>query len=188
MIVFYQYQSILIHCTLQGCNIPDIDIVVQWKLPKTFSNWVQRAGRAARGKGRSGLAVLLVEPSAYSRAATANKHTDGKIKPGKQEVKGKAKGKMKTQKVAGGKKTIKEYAQSHGVKRGGFEKLDEPPCGEHPPFDPDAIDEGLLRFVQATKCRRTVWADTFETVGMRDGASTNFVACNPEYLNPLLVY
>ena len=169
MVVFYQYCSILIHGPLQGCNIPDIDVVVQWKLPKTFSNWVQRAGRAARGKGRSGLAVLLVEPSAYSRAATTKGQTDGETSKSKQEAKGKAKGKMKTQKVAGGKKATKEYAQSHGVKRGGFEKFDEPPSGEHPPFDPDAIDEGLLRFVQATRCRRTVWADTFETHGVGDG-------------------
>ncbi|KAG6904558.1 hypothetical protein DXG01_009064 [Tephrocybe rancida] len=31
--------------TGMGCNILDIDIVVQWKLPKNISLWVQRAGR-----------------------------------------------------------------------------------------------------------------------------------------------
>ncbi len=31
-----------------------------------MSNWIQRAGRAARGRGRTGLAVLLVEKSAYN--------------------------------------------------------------------------------------------------------------------------
>ena len=51
---------------LQGCNIPDIDVVVQWKLPASLSIFVQRAGHAARNKARNGLAVLLVEPSAYS--------------------------------------------------------------------------------------------------------------------------
>ncbi|KAF5330105.1 hypothetical protein D9758_018274 [Tetrapyrgos nigripes] len=29
-----------------GCNIPDIDVVVQWKLPGSVSTFVQRAGRA----------------------------------------------------------------------------------------------------------------------------------------------
>jgi superfamily II DNA/RNA helicase len=50
---------------VQGCNIPDIDLVVQWKMPGSVSVFVQRAGRVARGPGRFGLAVLLVEPSAY---------------------------------------------------------------------------------------------------------------------------
>lgn len=50
----------------QGVNIPDIDRVVQWKLPATFSNFIQRAGRAARGRGCNGLAVLLVEKPAYN--------------------------------------------------------------------------------------------------------------------------
>ncbi|EDR03125.1 uncharacterized protein LACBIDRAFT_307604 [Laccaria bicolor S238N-H82] len=48
-----------------GCNIPDIDVIVQWKLPSSVSSFIQRAGRAARGPG-SGLAVLLVEKSAYN--------------------------------------------------------------------------------------------------------------------------
>jgi len=51
---------------VQGCNIPDIDVVVQWKLPGTLSMFIQRAGRAARARGRKGLAVLLVERSAYA--------------------------------------------------------------------------------------------------------------------------
>ncbi|KAI0072890.1 P-loop containing nucleoside triphosphate hydrolase protein [Panus rudis PR-1116 ss-1] len=58
-----------------GCNIPDIDIVIQWQLPATLSNWVQRAGRAARGYGRKGLAILLVEPSAYSLDPTKVVHS-----------------------------------------------------------------------------------------------------------------
>ncbi|KAH9930148.1 uncharacterized protein B0H18DRAFT_995448 [Fomitopsis serialis] len=48
----------------QGCDIPDINIVVQWKLPVIFQNPVQCAGRAARGRGRPGLAVLNVERTA----------------------------------------------------------------------------------------------------------------------------
>ncbi|CAA7263222.1 unnamed protein product [Cyclocybe aegerita] len=45
-----------------GCNIPDIDLVVQWKLPTSVSAFVQWAGRAARSHDHLGFAVLLVEP------------------------------------------------------------------------------------------------------------------------------
>lgn len=65
---------------------------------------------------------------------------------------------------------MKEYAQSHSVKRGGFEKLDARPNGVQPPFNPDAIDEGLLRFVQSTQCRRSVWEETFEARGLSNSA------------------
>lgn len=37
--------------SLQGCNIPDIDVVVQWKLPDSVSTFVQRAGCTARADG-----------------------------------------------------------------------------------------------------------------------------------------
>lgn len=45
---------------IQGCNVPDLAVVVQWNLPGTFSNFIQRAGRAARGpaSGCKGIAVL----------------------------------------------------------------------------------------------------------------------------------
>ncbi|KAH9172320.1 P-loop containing nucleoside triphosphate hydrolase protein [Lactarius sanguifluus] len=56
-----------------GCNIPDIDIIVQWKLPEKLSSFVQRAGQAARGPNTVGLAVLLVEPTAYSIQSTQPK-------------------------------------------------------------------------------------------------------------------
>ncbi|KAH9162461.1 hypothetical protein EDB89DRAFT_1802700, partial [Lactarius sanguifluus] len=50
----------------QGCNILDIDVIVQWKLPGKLSSFVQHAGHAAQGPNTVGLAVLLVEPTAYS--------------------------------------------------------------------------------------------------------------------------
>ncbi|KAG6864113.1 hypothetical protein C0991_012398, partial [Blastosporella zonata] len=46
-------------------NILDINLVVQWKVPTNVSSWVQRAGQAARGPGRQGLAIMLVEKSAF---------------------------------------------------------------------------------------------------------------------------
>lgn len=60
---------------------------IQWKLPDCVSTFVQRAGRAARGPGTKGLAVLLVEPSAYT---TANGGAAPEDKP-----KGKGKGKSR---------------------------------------------------------------------------------------------
>lgn len=58
---------------LQGCNRPDIRFSIQWKRSSSVSSFVQRAGRAARGPGTEGVAVLLVEPSAYQakRKSTA---------------------------------------------------------------------------------------------------------------------
>ncbi|KAJ3475399.1 hypothetical protein NLI96_g11861 [Meripilus lineatus] len=44
-----------------GCDIPDIDLVIQWQVPATLSHLVQRAGRVARGAGHIGMALLLVE-------------------------------------------------------------------------------------------------------------------------------
>ncbi|KAI0041674.1 P-loop containing nucleoside triphosphate hydrolase protein, partial [Auriscalpium vulgare] len=58
-----------------GCNIADIDVVVQWKTPPTLSAWVQRAGRAARGPGRQGLAIMLVERSAFEVDPSNIAHT-----------------------------------------------------------------------------------------------------------------
>ncbi|KDQ05620.1 hypothetical protein BOTBODRAFT_81114, partial [Botryobasidium botryosum FD-172 SS1] len=46
----------------QGCDIPDIDIVVQYKLCNDLPTFIQRGGRAARKDTHTGLAVLLLEP------------------------------------------------------------------------------------------------------------------------------
>ncbi|KAH7917338.1 P-loop containing nucleoside triphosphate hydrolase protein [Leucogyrophana mollusca] len=122
-----------------GCNIPDIDTVIQWKLPSSLSSFVQRAGRAARAKGRKGLAVLLVESSAYeidlSVVTQPEGSTEGNTKGGK--------GKSKTNKK--GKGAGKLHAQSRGVKRGsrGGEN-DAIFVREQPALDPQSTDEGLL--------------------------------------------
>ena len=50
----------------QGCNIPDIEIVVQWKLPDKLSSFIQHTGWAARGPNTKGLTILLCKPAAYS--------------------------------------------------------------------------------------------------------------------------
>ena len=148
------YLASNVNSVYQGCDIADIDVVVQWKLPKTFSNWIQRAGRAARGKDRTGLAVLLVEKAAYSVLVG---HAEAAA--GKGKGKGKKAGKAKKQIAM----NAKEYAAQHGIKRGGCRKSDEQPTGVQPKYDPEAADEGLLVFVQSTECRRKVWREVFET-------------------------
>ncbi|KAH9842930.1 P-loop containing nucleoside triphosphate hydrolase protein [Rhodofomes roseus] len=153
-----------------GCDIPDIDIVVQWKLPATFSNFIQRAGRAARGRGRRGLAVLIVERSAYSIDLTQAEVTpDG---PASSEAAtmqrtknvGGAKAKGRKRKTPQARaKAPKQYADAHGVNRGGTSCKDNIPTGQQPRLNLEAVDEGLLAFVQSVKCRRRVWAEAFES-------------------------
>lgn len=118
---------------------------MQWKLPKTFSNWIQRAEQAARGKGHIGLAVLLVERSAYSvDPADPLLHQKGHSKSSRQ--------KNSNSKCRVGKK----YPDMHGIHRDGSKKRDFFPdttTMEDPPLDADADDEGLLFFVQSISCR-----------------------------------
>ncbi|KAI0697949.1 P-loop containing nucleoside triphosphate hydrolase protein, partial [Cerioporus squamosus] len=144
-----------------GCNVADVDLVVQWKLPKTLSSFVQRAGRAARSKSRTGLAVLLVERSAYSidlraaaplpsEASSAPKASNGNSKKNRANQKGAA--------------APKGYAKEHGVDRGSTKKADAVALDAEPPrLDLEAADEGLVTFVQAVTCRRKLWAEVFET-------------------------
>ncbi|KIY62593.1 P-loop containing nucleoside triphosphate hydrolase protein [Cylindrobasidium torrendii FP15055 ss-10] len=145
-----------------GCNIPNIDVVVQWKLPGTVSSFVQRAGRAARGLGRVGLAVLLVERAAFNTdlwEVSAEEESTAEKTKGKGKAKtGKAKRKSKLGGSGGrDKKVVKQYAISRGLERGWISgmtdtiwKRDQPPCNA------EATDEGLLVLVQTGVCRRLV--------------------------------
>ncbi|KZT71233.1 P-loop containing nucleoside triphosphate hydrolase protein, partial [Daedalea quercina L-15889] len=145
-----------------GCNIPDIDIVVQWKLPKKLSNFIQRAGRVARGRNRTGIAILIVERTAYSTdiqtAATISAADEARSKMG---MKGKSP--PARQKKTSGKKAAKGYAVLHGLNRGCSSSCANVPLdpSDQPPIDPDAEDEGLLAFVQSTTCRRDVWRQVY---------------------------
>ncbi|KAF6759687.1 P-loop containing nucleoside triphosphate hydrolase protein [Ephemerocybe angulata] len=133
-----------------GCNIPDIDIVVQWKLPASF---VQRAGRAARGSGRTGLAVLLVEKS--SSDVSREVENEGKKKKSR-------KSKVREASTYPKPKSPKEYAELRGVLRGGHDKAnDSTGNGKDIPLDLLVIDEGLYSFVQTGGCRRGVLTQVF---------------------------
>ncbi|KAI0690245.1 P-loop containing nucleoside triphosphate hydrolase protein, partial [Cerioporus squamosus] len=159
-----------------GCNIPDIDRVVQWKLPATFSNFIQRAGRAARGRGRKGLAVLLVEKSAYNTDLVS----EAAPSTGRKDVK---KNKLGPSAPKADPKEVKEYARAHGAARGGTSKLDANPDGAPPILNPDAADEGLLTFVQSTTCRRQVWAKAYILNAITDPLVPCCDICRPELLD-----
>ncbi|EJF56898.1 P-loop containing nucleoside triphosphate hydrolase protein [Dichomitus squalens LYAD-421 SS1] len=147
-----------------GCDIPDIDRVIQWKLPATFSQFIQRAGRAARGRDRTGIAILLVERSAYSIDLLAS--TDKATSLSRPKLKGKAVNRTDRQaeqlKEKRDRADIREYALAHGVARGGSAREDALPDGPQPPIHEDSADEGLLTFVQSTSCRRKIWAAVFD--------------------------
>lgn len=150
---------------LQGCNIPDVDVVVQWKLPKTLSSWIQRAGRAARGPNRIGIAVLLVEPSVYSVDLETRKP-----KPTKANAKGiKKTGTQPNLSKPATQKDTKEYAIAHGVQRGGTDKQDSVPKTKPLDLDPEDEDEGLRVLVQNTTCRRKICASVFDSDDISTG-------------------
>ncbi|KAL4263445.1 hypothetical protein AB1N83_008683 [Pleurotus pulmonarius] len=141
-----------------GCNLPNIDLVVQWRLPKKLSTFVQRAGRAARAPGRTGLAVLLVEKSAYAKAV--NGDTEGET-----DMKGKKKGTRRKGAVAaalGAKGEAKAHSVERGINQGGYDGTDDGVRShEQPKLDLEAEDEGMSAFIQTETCRREVLREVF---------------------------
>ena len=132
---------------MKGCNIPDVDIVVQWKLTTTVSSFVQRAGHAGRASGRTGLVVLLVEKSVYD-ADLDKPHQDDQRSKGK---------KYPRQYTNYTKSKSKVYAIKCGVLRGAYGGLsDDVSVGIEVPVDVSASDEGAHSLVQSTTCRRGV--------------------------------
>ncbi|KAI0772184.1 P-loop containing nucleoside triphosphate hydrolase protein [Irpex lacteus] len=170
-----------------GINVPDVDVVVQWKLPATLSNFIQRAGRAARDRRRRGLAVLLVEPSAYTVDLVSQSAVDGKPKR-KRRKKGagasvtqdsEGQSSKKTRKTRAETAALKEYAVAHGLYRGCSNALhDAPPTGTQPIFNAETTtNEGLVVFVQSVECRRVIWAGIFENDMTQLASHPPIVAC-----------
>nr|VWO96668.1 ATP-dependent RNA helicase mak5 (EC [Ganoderma boninense] len=147
-----------------GCNVRDVDLVVQWKLPKTLTHFVQRAGRAARARDQQGLAILIAERSAYS-VNLQPPAAEGISTTSTRSASGQSKGKnAATKRTTSKGKLPKEYAAQHGLLRGASNKQDNFPGGGEEAFhDPDADDEGLTAFVQARTCRRAIWASSFRS-------------------------
>lgn len=120
--------------------------MVQWKLTATVSSFVQRAGRAARAAGRTGLAVLLVEKSVYD--ADLDKAQEASTTTKKKNVR---------QAASYPKAESKDYPIQRGVLRGAYNgKTDTVTQGITVPIDIAAIDEGAHSLVQTTTCRRRV--------------------------------
>ncbi|EGO02442.1 hypothetical protein SERLA73DRAFT_150192 [Serpula lacrymans var. lacrymans S7.3] len=54
-----------------GLDIPDVELVIQFGVPKSLTNWMQRAGRAARLHSMQGQAILLVEASVLRKVGVS---------------------------------------------------------------------------------------------------------------------
>ncbi|PPQ92834.1 hypothetical protein CVT25_004322 [Psilocybe cyanescens] len=152
-----------------GCDIPDVDIVVQWKVAETLSSWVQRAGRAARGHGRQGLSVMIVEKAAFEIIAFPSLSIDPSLSSTTQdtaESRGIGRGRVRAlhRRVQGRVAATKqgaEYAVAHGQKRGTYGaehdeivRIDETNVTSE--MLRDAKGEGIYFYVQTTNCRRSV--------------------------------
>jgi superfamily II DNA/RNA helicase len=132
--------------------------VVQWKLPASTSTFVQRAGRAGRRSGSTGLAVLLVEQSAYT--VQVEKDVASEVAAGKPAKGGKGAKKNSKTELKG--KQRKEFAEARGSRRGDASgQHDTIILKEQPPIDEDAMDEGLFVLVQTGICRRKVLTEVF---------------------------
>ncbi|EDR09889.1 uncharacterized protein LACBIDRAFT_325779 [Laccaria bicolor S238N-H82] len=128
-----------------GCNIPDVDVVVQWKLPASVSTFVQQAGRAGRDPKRTGLAALLVEKSVYEADLTK---LDEALSGHK---------KKSVRQSSTYPKAPKGYAIRHNVQRGSFGGLsNENVWKEDVPLDTKSLDKGLYSLAQTGSCRRKV--------------------------------
>ena len=146
---------------------------MQWKLPGSVSAFVQRAGRAARARDRTGLAILLVEQASYSvdisedvREAEAG----AKGLPRQRKAQNKKRGKGKAPRAAEQPKTNakaeakarKQGAEARGSKRGMRDgKNDNIFVKEQPIIDTESMDEGLYTLVQTGLCRRKVLTEIY---------------------------
>ncbi|KAJ7590265.1 P-loop containing nucleoside triphosphate hydrolase protein [Mycena floridula] len=159
-----------------GCNLPDIDLVVQWKLPGSVSAFVQRAGRATRDPTRVGLAVLLVEKSVYEIDIVAQLSVSQEKSTSKKGKKGTG----KTKKAKAGK----DYAEAHGASRGSYNgKQDAILTKIEPPLDMNSIDEGLYVLVQTGICRWKVLTKIYGNMETVPPTAPCCDLCDPSLLD-----
>ncbi|KAL1660998.1 P-loop containing nucleoside triphosphate hydrolase protein [Schizophyllum commune] len=134
-----------------GCNVPDIEFVIQYKLPASSSTLKQRLGRAGRALPLA-FGILLVEKSAYEKVIAVQADTDVLVS-----------GSPQVPKLSGD--DLKEYTGAHGIHRGGESGLtdDLPLSGwRQLPISEDDKTEGLYHLVQTTDCRRKILKTVFE--------------------------
>ncbi|KIM75911.1 hypothetical protein PILCRDRAFT_98805 [Piloderma croceum F 1598] len=122
-----------------GCDIRDIDIVVQWKAPTSTSSWVQLSGHY-------GLAVLLVEKAAFETNSIA-------IAPEKPAVNmcgrcGQGRGGVRGRGGSRGGKRGTSYTILHGQKCGTHTGAhDAVTIQDEPPLSDETPVEGLFVFM-----------------------------------------
>ena len=127
----------------KGCNIPDTDIVGQETNGHRI-NSIQRAGRAPRAAGRTGVLFLLVEKSNYD--ADLDKVCEN-------DRKSQAKKPYDNHRIIPKRKT-KDYAVKGGILRGGCGGLTHGVAdGIDVPVDVSSNDKGVYDLVQSTTCR-----------------------------------
>ncbi|KAF8205370.1 P-loop containing nucleoside triphosphate hydrolase protein [Mycena galopus ATCC 62051] len=144
-----------------GCNIPDIELIVHWKIPQNLSLWVQWAGRMAHRPGTNRMAVMLVEKSAFKVATLGVDPAVSASQPTRGRSCGPGNGLHGcggNSGRGGGKALRKDHVETHGVKRGshsgtnnGVALLDTLNSSAEIPQDAPA--EGLYALIQATICR-----------------------------------
>lgn len=73
---------------MQGMDLPNVSIVVQWKATCDLCMLWQRFGRAARGPGEQGTAILLVEKkdTDEERQAKAKKAEEVALKKSREGI------------------------------------------------------------------------------------------------------
>ncbi|KAJ7289062.1 hypothetical protein C8J57DRAFT_1627387 [Mycena rebaudengoi] len=151
----------------------------------TLSSWVQRAGRAACAAGAQGLAVMLVEKSAFEVDSSSSPDSSAPTTPemgsrGRGRGRGCGRGRGHGGTGRGGRKQGKDYAESHGQKRGSFRGTDDAvlPRLDTPDIAGDTPAEGLYALIQATICRRRILALVFKNKLPTVPASTCCDICN----------
>jgi superfamily II DNA helicase RecQ len=113
-------------------DIPDVSCVIQFMVPPMLSVWTQCLGRAGRS-GEPAIVILLVEPSVY------------KLK--------KSRGVVGPEDPDGEDKDDEDEDVGDG-------ESDTGPVGSADLTYQKKVEEGMRKWIEATKCRRIV-ADTY---------------------------
>ncbi|KAJ7615158.1 P-loop containing nucleoside triphosphate hydrolase protein [Mycena polygramma] len=170
-----------------GCDIADIAIVIQWKAPKNLSSWVQRAGRAVRKAGVYGMAVMIVEKSAFEvnpldGTTPTAEAAPAAAPPTRGGKRGRGRGRGRGGGGRGGVKQGKDYAVRHGQKRGSYRGTDDAMTAlEVLDVPEDAPAEGLYALIQATTCRRRILCRIFRNEKLPDVPKERCCdICNPK--------
>ncbi|EDR00269.1 uncharacterized protein LACBIDRAFT_314468 [Laccaria bicolor S238N-H82] len=171
-----------------GCNIPDVDSIVQWKAPSNLSSWVQRVGQAAWAAGGEGLAVMIVEKSAFEISTTAALSgefgTNTASVSQRRNTRG-GHGRGRSGRGRGQGRPAKNgptYGVSHGAKCGQYSGAHDTMTRleEHEKIPGDAVGEGLYWYIQTTVCHRLILTKIFRNKPSYVSPTRCCDLCNPK--------